>query len=62
MFAAYADGYLTGVNTTLHSLAGSDTDLSGRMAWLENYCRRNPLDLYVNALQGLTKYLIDHRQ
>jgi len=62
MFASYADGYLTGVNTTLHSLIGGDTDLWGRMAWLENYCRRNPLELYVNALIELRKYLIDRER
>jgi hypothetical protein len=62
MFASFADGYLTGVNTTLRSLAGSNTDLSGRMAWLEGYCRQNPLDLYINALSALRRYLIAHRQ
>jgi hypothetical protein len=38
-FASYADGYLTGVNMTQAGRAGQDTDLWGRMAWLEKYCR-----------------------
>src|SRR5262249_23718714 len=56
-FVIYADGYLTGVNVTVRvngmmalSTAGSSTHLSERMAWLEQYCRKHPLDTYINAL------------
>ena len=61
-FASYADGYLTRTNVTPASTAGSSTHLSGRMAWLENYCRQNPLQWYVNALGPLKRYLVEHTQ
>src|SRR5271169_6800427 len=53
-FASYADGLLSGANVIAASEAGtnvpaseagSSTHPSGRMAWLENYCRQNPLEL-----------------
>jgi hypothetical protein len=61
-FVSFADGYLTGVNVALGSMAGSGTELWGRMAWLEDYCRRNPLEIYLNALTELRRYLVAHRQ
>ena len=57
-FAIYADGFL---NMNPMSTAGGNTDLWGRMAWLEDYCHRNPLEMYINALANLRGYLTDHR-
>jgi hypothetical protein len=51
----------TGANFPVGTVGGN-TDLWGRMAWLEDYCRRNPLEMYINALTGLRGYLMDHRQ
>jgi hypothetical protein len=61
-FASYTEGFLAGTNMNPMSTAGASTDLWGRMAWLEDYCRRNPLEIYINALSLLRKYLIDHGQ
>jgi hypothetical protein len=61
-FASYADGFLTGANMSPMSTAGGNTDLWGRIAWLDDYCRRNPLEMYINALANLRGYLKDHRQ
>jgi hypothetical protein len=43
-------------------MAGQNTDLWGRMAWLEKYCRQNPLEVYLNALEALRRYLVEHNQ
>ena len=61
-FSSYADGWLSRANVENEGRSGENTDLSGRMAWLENYCRQNPLTLYVNALEALRGYLAKHRQ
>jgi hypothetical protein len=61
-FAAYADGYLTGENVGLHTSTGQSTDLFGRLSWLETYCRQYPLTSYVNALEALRLYLVEHQQ
>jgi hypothetical protein len=64
-FASYADGFLTGANATASSLAstaGQNTDLWGRMVWLEKYYGQNPLQWYVNALGALKRYLVEHNQ
>lgn len=59
-FAAFADGFLSGTNYSDPSErgAGEHTDLNGRMAWLENYCRNHPLDPYIFALGELRKFLL----
>src|SRR5690349_20974544 len=43
-----ADGFLTGMNVAewtrgVYSVAGYGTDALSRMAWIENYCRANPM-------------------
>jgi hypothetical protein len=58
-FATYADGYLTGANEAQSSGVGQSTDLSGRMAWLESYCRQQPLDFFVIGLIKLRQHLFD---
>jgi hypothetical protein len=58
-FLMFADGFLTGANVwdITHSELGKETDTQGRMAWIENYCRANPLDHFSNAVIGLRGYL-----
>jgi hypothetical protein len=60
-FVAFANGFLTGANVwdTTHSELGKGTDVQGRMAWIENYCRAKPLDKFSNAVTGLRSYLRD---
>ena len=59
-FANYADGFLSGTNYSdpIEGGVAEHTDLNGRMAWLENYCRNHPLDTYVKAVMELRKYLL----
>lgn len=62
-YVDFADGFLTGANSTSlapNLLVGLDSDHPGRMAWLENYCRNNPLGYYVSALMALRTYLTEH--
>jgi hypothetical protein len=58
-FAMFADGFLTGVNFASDEarMAGASTDLWGRMLWIENYCHRQPLKTYINALLALKRHL-----
>jgi hypothetical protein len=41
-----------------HNMLGGQAASPSRMAWLENYCRKNPLDTFVDALVALRKDLI----
>jgi hypothetical protein len=58
-FVMFADGFLTGANVwdTTQSELGKGTDVQGRMAWIENYCRAKPLDQFSNAVIALRVYL-----
>jgi hypothetical protein len=55
----FADGFITGANFTdlRWRMLGQSSDHAGRMTWLENYCRKNPLDAYVTALIELRTFL-----
>lgn len=62
-YVDYADGFLTGANfgdTTPRRMIGQGGDRAGRMAWLENYCRTNPLANFGGALIALREYLAEH--
>jgi hypothetical protein len=50
-------GYLSGINTVSSTdfLRGRDAD--GLTAWIDNYCRRNPLHAITQALYALTNEL-----
>lgn len=59
----FTDGFLSGANYTddfPNRMTGQGTDHAGRMAWLENYCRANPLSYYGPALIELRKHLEGH--
>jgi hypothetical protein len=52
--AQWVAGYLSGLNaenTGPDPLAGTDFD--GLMAWIDNYCRANPLQLVASAADQL---------
>jgi hypothetical protein len=60
-YVDFVDGYLTGANLTdvpARRSVGEHTDHMGRMAWLENYCRANPLSAFIDAVTALRAYLI----
>ena len=62
-YAAWATGYVTGVNWTLpdtYSLLGN-TDIGGAMLWLENFCQTNPLTTFATALSALVHELYPTR-
>jgi hypothetical protein len=62
-FVTFANGYLTGSNSAAtESKVGQQSDPVGRMVWLENYCRRNPLHRFAIALIKLREYLVKHGQ
>jgi hypothetical protein len=56
---AWVMGYLTGVNTASTHRGDPDfllrTNIDGpaAWAWIDNYCRANPLDNLFNASQAL---------
>lgn len=62
-YLTYTQGYLTGLNQYLpdnrNILGGTDVD--GAMAFLEKYCRENPLAEYIDALENLTDELYPKR-
>jgi hypothetical protein len=62
-FVSFADGFITGSNygDPDNREVGQNTDHSGRMAWLENYCRSNPLNAFAEALSALRKVLVSGR-
>jgi hypothetical protein len=69
-FLGYVFGFLSGANwmaTVLrqdkYAVGSSIHDqFVGEMAWLQNYCRQNPHDLFVMAMDKLTRTLIAREQ
>jgi len=62
-FAGWLSGFLSARNydeDRTYDLLGR-TDLWGAMAWLENYCRRNPTDPFVHGVNELVKFLYPKR-
>jgi hypothetical protein len=52
--AQWISGYLSGLNMeTDYPDALLGTDYNGLMAWIDNYCRSNPLDKIVIAASRL---------
>lgn len=55
-FLNYVDGYLTALNMEAvppNRMAGEHSDDASISLWLENYCRANPLDVFMNATAKL---------
>lgn len=61
---AYAAGFLSGANWATNANIGiSVTDqLRGAMMWLEDYCRQNPFDFFVDAVVNLRNFLAAKEQ
>jgi hypothetical protein len=63
MFVDFTDGFLSGANlgepgaTGPGRYTGLRSDHAGRMAWLENYCRSNPLVAFADAVIALHDFL-----
>jgi hypothetical protein len=54
---------MTGANsdeTPPNRMIGQESDHAGRMAWLENYCRNDPLMSYGSAVFALRKHFERH--
>ncbi|MDH4554791.1 hypothetical protein E8F11_06305 [Pseudomonas sp. BN417] len=63
-YASYTAGYITGLNEYLnstHDLMRS-TDMDGVMAYIEKFCRENPLEDFHDGLQALTTELYPKRK
>ena len=55
LFATWFTGYMTAVNQlshTAYSMLGT-SDIEGAMLWIENYCRKNPLEPFAVASHAL---------
>jgi hypothetical protein len=64
-YVDFADGYLRGSNSvapTPYQMVGRFSDHSGRMAWLENYCRSKPVSFFVSPVYALRQYLAEQRR
>jgi hypothetical protein len=61
-YVDFTDGFLSGANfadVTPGRMVGHGSDHAGRMAWLENDCRANPVMAFVGALFKLREYLAE---
>ena len=63
-YSSWVDGSLTGGNYVdlVSKGVGASSASTGRMAWIENYCRSNPLHNFVTAAIKLRMHLIEHSQ
>lgn len=64
----WLEGYLSARNevSSTYKLVGQRSDSESRSRWLENYCRKNPLETLSNAARAmrdamLTQDIRDHR-
>jgi len=59
----FADGFISGANFSDRHwrMLGQGTDHAGRTSWIENYCKKNPLDAYLAALIALRTFLSSRR-
>ena len=60
-FVSFANGYLSGANMMdlyngHQGVIASGSDINGRMLWLENWCRQNPLSHFTDAMLALAAY------
>jgi hypothetical protein len=64
VFVGVTDGYLTSANMSdpANRTVGGHSEIWGRMTWLENYCRDNPLVGFPNALLHVRDYMSAHKQ
>ena len=55
MFKSWLKGYMTGLSQERAKDIRQDRDYEGMLAWLENYCKANPLKFFVQASSALEK-------
>jgi hypothetical protein len=58
-YATWLTGYITAVNELTpdtYSITGL-TDLEGVLGWVENYCKKNPTDLFFDAVKAAVLFL-----
>jgi len=63
LYASWVGGYLTSVNSyypNTYSISGA-TDMDGLMLWIENYCNKNPLQIFARAVDALVTELYSKR-
>lgn len=64
-FASWLGGFLTVVNQEAVNKTGIDivvgTDIDGVLAWLDKYCRENPLEMFANASWRLAGELLNRK-
>jgi hypothetical protein len=53
----WVTGYLSGLNMESSPDFLRDRDADGLMAWIDNYCRRNPLHTITQAVHALRNEL-----
>ncbi|WP_146035990.1 hypothetical protein [Pseudomonas sp. LFM046] len=63
-YASYTAGYITGLNEYLNSTNDimGGTDMPGVMAYVEKFCRDNPLKDFHESLQAVTVELYPNRK
>jgi hypothetical protein len=62
-YQSYTYGYFTGVNRYLSNTLNikGNTDMAGVMAYIEKYCKENPLDDYFDAINAVQTELYPKR-
>ncbi len=58
-FATWLAGYLTGYNQLMpdtYDIKGN-SDMNSLLLWLENYCKKNPLEDFISAVDMLVNEL-----
>jgi len=55
---SFADGFITGHNMYGRQAPMIGGTASGRVRWLDNYCRAHPLANFLQASDGLTRELM----
>jgi hypothetical protein len=62
VFSSWLLGYLSGINEALNAFKKADVlmshDAQGLLAWMDNYCRANPLDKVKRAADELLAELL----
>lgn len=62
-YQSYTYGYFTGVNRYLNNTINikGNTDMAGVMAYIEKYCKENPLKDYFDAIDAVQSELYAKR-
>jgi len=60
MFSTWANGYISHFNSTNYKTMNiaENVDLTARQQWIYEYCKKNPLDVYEQAVAKLIDELV----